>query len=398
MVSGQSSIEKPRVCHIVPGFCADEHDWCIPALRNFIGGIARDLDTVVYTPHYPFRRSSYRVAGAVVHCLSNRKERGARRLWLWQKLARRIAEDHARRPFAVIHSFWATETGFLGTWIAQRLGIPSIVSIGGGELALQPRENYGAQLHAVQRMFVRHSFQRASIITAGSRWVAGRVPGEYRKKLVVMPLGVDTGMFRPGGLRTGLRLLASASLIALKDYPTLLRAVAGVRRHLPGITLTIAGEGVERYKLERLTDELHLRDVVTFLGHVPHDAMPALYRSADLFLHGSLYESQCMVVLEALATGLPVVASDVGIAAELPESMVKRFEPGDVMGLTSSIINSLVSCAHARTAHAVGPDLIRDVYCVERTSAMAAGLYRHLRPDIARSRSSAPQAIKEEVQ
>lgn len=389
---------SPRVCHIVPGFCADEYDWCIPALRNFILAVARDNDTVVYTPHYPFRRSSYRVSGVVVHCLSNRKVQGAWRLLLWRELARRIAADHAREPFALIHSFWATETGFLGTMIARRLGIPSIVSIGGGELARQPQEQYGAQLHAVQRMFVRRSFRHASIITAGSRWVAAKAPEEYQKKIMVMPLGVNTDMFRPGELRVGLRLLASASMIALKDYPTILRAVAGVRRHLPGITLAIAGDGVERHRLERLTDELHLRDMVTFLGHVPYDGMPALYHSADLFLHGSLYESQCMVVLEALATGLPVVASNVGIAAELPESMVKRFKPGDASGLASAIINSLVSCSHAHAAHTAGPGLIRDAYSVERASAVAAGLYRRLRPDRVEFRSSVPQSKEKELQ
>lgn len=360
--------------------------------------MARDRDTVVYTPHYPFRRSSYRVADVTVHCLSNRRERGARRLLVWRELARCIAADHARKPFALIHSFWATESGFLGTMMARRLGIPSIVSIGGGELARQPHENYGAQLHAVQRMFVRRSFHHASIITAGSRWVAAKVPEEYRKKLVVMPLGVDTDMFHPGELRKGLRLLASASLIALKDYPTILRAVAGARRHLPGITLAIAGDGVERARLERLTDELHLRDAVTFLGHVPHDTMPALYHSADLFLHGSLYESQCMVVLEALATGLPVAASDVGVAAELPESVVKRFRPGDAAGLASEIINSLVSCAHARAAHAHGPELVHNYYSVERASAMAAGLYRRLRPDVAKFPGAMPQPVQEELQ
>lgn len=370
-----------RICYIVPGFCADENDWCIPVLRNFIERMARRHNVVIYTPHYPFKRSTYRAFGATVHCLSNRKESGARRLMLWEELRRRITWDHAAAPFDLVHAFWATESGYLATAIARSLGIPSIVSIGGGELAKFPLEGYGSQLSALQRHFVRRSFMRARAITAGSAWVANKVPVRYHAKLHTIPLGVDITRFGQGELRRGedsRRLLAASSFIKLKDYPTLLRAFAIAREHRQELELEIAGDGVERPAIERLLRELRIDDRVRLLGNVPHDEMPGLYRGADLFLHSSLYESQGMAILEALATGLPVVASNVGIAAELPPELVYRFEPRDAEGMADAILRSIATNAHSRAAINDGPSLVRERYSVESQCAIFDGLYHEL--------------------
>jgi glycosyltransferase involved in cell wall biosynthesis len=368
-----------RICYVVPGFCADEDDWCIPVLRNVIAQMAARHDVVVYTPHYPFRRSTYHAFGATVHCLSDRKERGMRRILLWEELRRRIDHDHARRPFDIIHAFWASEPGFLATAIARRLGIPSIVSIGGGELAEFPKENYGSQLSAVQRFFVRNAFARAGIITAGSRWVARKVPEEFQQKVREIPLGVETRLFTAGRERRGAHLLAVSSFIALKDYPTLLRAVAMARKAVPSITLDIAGDGVERPLVERMIGELRLADCTRLLGECRHEMMPEIYRSASLLLHSSLYESQGMVILEALATGLPVVASNVGIAAELPDDLLCRFEPRDADAMAAAIVRSLSSADHKRAPFTEGPALIRERYSVEGQCGIFERLYEEMR-------------------
>jgi len=371
-------LNRLRICYIVPGFCADASDWCIPVLTNFIARAARAHDAVVYSPQYPYHRASYELFGATVHCLSDGKKGRLGRLLVWRELFGRVADDHARHPFALVHAFWANETGYLGTAIARRLGIPSLVSIGGGELARVPRAGYGSQLHAAQRFLIRRSFERATLITAGSAWVAAKMPARFCDRLRVVPLGADTVMFAPGGLRRGSRLLAAASMIALKDYPAILRGVAAARCMEPSVTLTIAGDGVERPAIERLIRDLGLRDVVRLLGHVPHDAMPELFRASDLFLHGSLYESQGMVVLEALATGMPVIASDVGVAAELPEHLVYRFRPGDADGLARAILRSLDGPEHARRAFQEGPGFVEARYSLAGQMPAFGDLYREL--------------------
>lgn len=365
-----------RVCYVVPGFCADESDWCIPVLRNVIEEMARRRRVSVYTPHYPYRRSSYRAFGADVHCFSDRKEGGVRRLAVWRRLIAAVERDHASAPFSAIHAFWANETGMLAVRIARRLGLPCVVTIGGGELARFPAERYGSRLSLAQRALVRHAFSGADIITAGSAWVAALVPERFAGKLRVVPLGVDIAMFRPGPLRTGPRLLAASSMIALKDHGTLLAALALARAEMPDLSLTIAGDGVERRAIEARARALGLEPCVEFLGDVPHGAMPALFAGHDRLVHASLYESQGMVVLEALATGLPPIVSNVGIAAELPPDLVRRFEPRDAAAMARAIVASLATGEHASHVLAAGPPLIAHRYSVTGTADAFDDLYR----------------------
>ncbi len=369
-----------RVCYVVPGFCADESDWCIPVLRNVIAEMARRMRVSVYTPHYPYRRSSYRAFGADVHCFSDRKERGTRRLAVWRRLIDAVERDHAVAPFSVVHAFWANETGMLAVRIARRLGIPCVVTIGGGELARFPAERYGSRLSLVQSALVRHAFVGADVITAGSAWVAALAPNRFAGKLRVLPLGVDVEMFRAGPVRTGRRLLAASSMIALKDHGTLLRAFALARAEMPDLGLTIAGDGVERRAIEAHVRSLELERCVEFLGDVPHGSMPALFAGHDRLVHASLYESQGMVALEALATGLPPIVSNVGIAAELPPDLVYRFEPRDADALAGVIVASLATSEHAARVAADGPPLVARRYSVAGTADAFEDLYRSLMP------------------
>lgn len=378
---GQTSFTpvRPRIGYVVPGFCADENDWCIPVLRNFVKEMAQYADVVIYTPHYPYRRSTYRAFGATVHCFTTGPmRRGVSRLLLWREVWRRIAHDHRGARFDLIHAFWANESGFLATQAASRLGLRSIVSIGGGELARQTEEGYGSQLSQINRRLVARSFQNTSLITAGSPWLAEQVPERYRGKLVTLPLGVDTTMFRRHEPRRGMRILTAQAMIAVKNYPTLLRAFARAAAYLPELTLTIAGDGPERGALVRLADALDITNRVTFLGLVPHERMPELYRSHDLLLHSSLYESQGMVILEALATGMPVISSHVGIAAHLPAELVPTVAPRDHEGMADRIVASLTEGSHAASAHRNGPPLIERAFSLRHITDRFIDLYAQL--------------------
>ncbi|MEA3341571.1 MAG: glycosyltransferase, partial [Chloroflexota bacterium] len=124
-----------------------------------------------------------------------------------------------------------------------------------------------------------------------------------------------------------------------KNVDLLLRAFAHIAGDYPAARLTIAGDGPDREALARLADELGLSERVCFTGFVPHEQLPALYQAADLFATGSTIETQGLVVLEAAACGLPVVAVD---ALALPEAVhhtVNGFlsPPGDEAALAQHL-------------------------------------------------------------
>lgn len=136
-------------------------------------------------------------------------------------------------------------------------------------------------------------------------------------------MGVDTVRFRPASTRVDrdvaapLRVLTVGRLVPVKGMPLLVDAVAAlVHRGFP-VALTVVGAGP---LLEPLREDVRARgldDVVRLLGPVSQDELPALYREADVFCLPSFNEGIPVVLMEAMATGLPVVTTAITGIPEL---------------------------------------------------------------------------------
>jgi glycosyltransferase involved in cell wall biosynthesis len=134
----------------------------------------------------------------------------------------------------------------------------------------------------------------------------------------VIPNGVDDVLFHPAteseaGLSTRpIRLLFVGRVHAEKNLGTAFRQLAAlpetVRRRFEFL---IAGDGAQRPELEKMAELLGIAPQLRWLGWKSRSEIPALYRSADALILPSFYEGMSNVVLEAMASGLPVLASDV---------------------------------------------------------------------------------------
>ena len=134
-------------------------------------------------------------------------------------------------------------------------------------------------------------------------------------RVVLLRNGIDTQRFAfAGPCRTGPAVIV-ARLCADKDLVTLLQAVALVLRDAPDFRLLIAGDGPCKYELQQLASELKLTSHVQFVGAV-HD-VPSLLRQARLYVLSSISEGVSLTLLEAMASGLPVVATRVGGTPEV---------------------------------------------------------------------------------
>ncbi|HWP59903.1 MAG TPA: glycosyltransferase [Candidatus Acidoferrales bacterium] len=192
------------------------------------------------------------------------------------------------------------------------------------------------------------------------RWLAGRIIDRYvvvcrffrdwlqaacrikADKIVCIPNGVDTARFFPvgqdgtigangaagpgaetrGSLREKIGLPREGTLFGsvgrldpVKDFPTLLRGFAEIEKRFPETRLAIAGDGPLRGELARLTRSLNLEGRVFWLGE--RQDVPAILRCLDVFVQASLFEGMSNTILEAMATGLPIVATDTGGNGEL---------------------------------------------------------------------------------
>jgi len=167
-------------------------------------------------------------------------------------------------------------------------------------------------------------------------------------KVQVVPNGVDTMRFHPDpsarvrlremlGLGNHFVWLAVGRFETPKDYPTMLRAFACIRRQVESLLL-IAGQGSLLESCRLLAKDLHIEDAVHFLG-VRQD-IPALMNAADAFLMSSQWEGMPMVLLEAAASGLPVVATAVGGNGEVVSPKQKEYlvQPQDADALCAAML------------------------------------------------------------
>jgi L-malate glycosyltransferase len=195
-------------------------------------------------------------------------------------------------------------------WIARSRGVPVIVNYRGGE---------AAKFLTRSQALVKWSMKRCAALAVPSGFLA-EVFQRFGMPSQVVPNIVDLQRFRPRAdaaaapcaPRTTARLLVARNLEPIYDNATALRAFALLRRSRPDATLTIAGSGPLQAHLHALAAELGVQDGVHFAGRLDRDAMAAAYREADVVLNPSLVDNMPNSLLEAMASGVPVVSTDVG--------------------------------------------------------------------------------------
>jgi glycosyltransferase involved in cell wall biosynthesis len=176
------------------------------------------------------------------------------------------------------------------------------------------------RLSVPMRVAARLALEAADIVLPVSadlaRALTELAPGA---NIRVVPNVVDGRIFRPGEPRDrfGRRLLTAGLLDTdRKGLDILLEALTLLNRR-DGLRLDVVGDGSLRAQYEALTDRLELSEHVQFHGLRSKAELAALMQEADLFVLGSRYENNPCVVIEAMATGLPVVATRVGGVPEL---------------------------------------------------------------------------------
>jgi glycosyltransferase involved in cell wall biosynthesis len=221
---------------------------------------------------------------------------------------------------------------------------------------------------------------------AADRFVnEGIVP---RRLLTVVPNGVDVDQFRnvPASARETIRRslgldgefvwLAVGRFEIAKDYPNMLRAFAQVRQREARAVLLLVGRGSLQGEVEALVGELGLRSAVRFLG-VRHD-VPEVMSAADGYVMSSAWEGMPMVLLEAAAAGLPIVATRVGGNHEVVRDRDSGLlvPPSDADALAGSMLRMMELPPGQRQAMGErGREHVRTQYGLGRVAEQWESLY-----------------------
>jgi teichuronic acid biosynthesis glycosyltransferase TuaC len=223
-------------------------------------------------------------------------------------LGRLLAAGHR---FDAIDAHYFYPDGVAAVWLGRRFGLPVVVTSRGTDVNLIPH-------YAIPRRLLRKAIGEAAALVAVSAALKSVLVelGAPYDKVTVLRNGVDTNLFHPPVDRETARaalgltrptLISVGLLIERKGHHRTIEAML----RLPDFDLVIAGEGPERERLTALIARHNLTDRVRLLGARPHAALPALYGAADASVLASSREGWANVLLESMACGTPVVASNI---------------------------------------------------------------------------------------
>lgn len=253
-------------------------------------------------------------------------------------------------------------------WIARWRRVPVVVNYRGGEA--------GTFLARSQRV-VRTSMSRAARLIVPSGFLR-QVFGLHGMAADVVPNIVDLVRFRPAeSVPAGApHLLVARNLEPIYDNATALRAFAQVLRVHPDARLTLAGTGPEAAMLQALAQELGIAAQVDFVGRVDREAMAGLLRRSRVAINPSLVDNMPNSVLEALASGVPVVSTRVGGVPFIVEDGVSALlvPPQDPAAMADALLRLLGDEGLAGRLRSAGLEEARR-YSWERVAPLLAAVY-----------------------
>lgn len=225
------------------------------------------------------------------------------------------AEQLAKKEkYHICLTFFGIPSGPLALHLKRKYKLPYIVRFGGGDIpGAQKRFRY---LYMVLAPTIRKIWQNASRLIANSEGLKQRALAfEKRYAIDIIENGVDNQFFAPSQKKkkkNPIVILFVSRLIEGKGLQYIIPKLPRIQEsimHNTGreIQLVIVGDGPYRAALEQLTDEIKVRNLIRFEGRKNKDQVLRYYQAADLFILPSLSEGMPNVVLEAMASGLPIV-------------------------------------------------------------------------------------------
>ncbi|BBZ62063.1 glycosyltransferase [Mycolicibacterium monacense] len=304
----------------------------------------------------------------------------------------------ADRPDVAHAHFWMS--GIATQLAARHLDLPAVQTF--HALGVVERRHQGAHDTSPE-----DRLKLEAMVARTATWVAATCTdevfelmrlGRSRSRISVVPCGVDLDLFTPDGPRAERgarhRIVSVGRLLPRKGFDVVVRALTAI----PEAELILVG-GPERSEVEadpearrlrELAERLGVGDRVVFQGAVARADMPALLRSADVVACTPWYEPFGIVPLEAMASGVPVVAAAVGamldtVVQDVTGRLVAARRPGEVADAINTLLHDEFL---GQSLGAAGRDRARARYSWDRIAADTLRIYERLVPAASRPRAA----------
>ncbi len=303
----------------------------------------------------------------------------------------------ARNAVDLIDAHYLYPDGVAAVMLGRAFGLPVVLTARGSDITQLPD-------YLLPRRMIRWAMARADAlisVSAGLKQAMADL-GAAADRITVLRNGVDLTMFKPptdGGSRNALRaaweiqgptLLSVGHLIERKGQRLIIQALS----HLPGWTLLLVGEGPEQAKLEALASHLGLAARVRFMGMQAHETLAQLYGSADISVLASSREGWANVLLESMACGTPVIASDIPGNPEV----VQAREAGLIVERTAEAVAAGISALWVDLPSREKVRAYAERFSWEATSAGQLAVFARARSRFADRCGSTPAKLPNKIE
>ena len=286
----------------------------------------------------------------------------------------------------IIHVQWPIPNGLGALFLKIFYNIKYINTIYGEEIYLSNR------YHTVPiiKLLVNKSSKTITISTGSLK--ASIKAGLNKEKLEIIPFGVDTSFFRPFNVQKDtaiFQILSIGYLIERKGFEYLIRALKEVLKVHNNVHLKIVGSGPLENKIKKLIKDLKLENNVQILSNLSDQKLLETYNSSNLFVLPSITDSQGnteglgVVLLEAMACKLPVIASNIG---GIPD-IVNDGETGllvpekDTIGMSQSIIKLIENEDLRENLTFKGYNMVKEYFSWEKIAKDYVNIYKKVLKD-----------------
>jgi glycosyltransferase involved in cell wall biosynthesis len=334
-MSTEKTEAKPRIAVMGMG-TFDAGALGIPVLIDLFARLSTHFEIVFYS-FLPIDRSLI-PRGIIVRQPSKWRIPGRIK---YMFVALRCAFDHLSHPFSVFFGVSVYPAGLSATILGKIFRRPSVVQMiatEGGSESIIPLGN----------LIVPWLKKITLSVTSKADFVVA--VADYQKKIavknlttrneiVVLPLRINSKLFpyKKRTITSPVQFIQIGFYGPIKDQDTMF---AGFTRIVERIDchLTVVGEGFDIPRVRQMMQSLGIVDKVTFTGYVPNAGLTAYLNNAHILLHTALFETGCAVIQEAMASGVAVCGTQVGILDDIGDKYAVMFKPGNAEELAEKAL------------------------------------------------------------
>ena len=227
-----------------------------------------------------------------------------------------------REKIDIIHTFFGLPCGALSFFAKKFFQTPYIIRMGGSDVPRFNPYRFKTSFKALKPPLLKIWQNAATLVAVSDGLRRLALKADPKANIIVIPNGVDIEKFKPMLIPKSKEnhILFVGRLDSYrKGVQFLLQALKKLNEKKLPCKLTVIGDGPYRPRLEKIARDLNLKNI-EFLGYIPNKRLPIYYNQADVFVLPSCSEGMSNVILEAMACGLPVIATSVGGNPELVEN------------------------------------------------------------------------------